>query len=319
MNGSEDRIDLRVIGSTLAADGVLVLDLAAADGGVLPSWAPGAHIEVYLTDDLTRHYSLCPSPGVDRWRIAVLLERDGRGGSRFVHEVVSVGSSLTASTPRNHFPLVSAQEYLFIAGGIGITPLLAMMSEVACTSTPWRLVYGGRQRQAMAFAHGLEQAYPDNVSVLPQDEGGLLDLVGLLGAASAETAIFACGPPSMLDAVHAATSELALERVHVERFSGAGAVSTPPSPARSFELVLGRSGTAVTVGSDESIVDALEQVGVRVTTSCREGICGSCETKVLAGTPLHRDSVLSEDERSAGATMMVCVGGALSPSLTLDV
>ncbi|HTJ69744.1 MAG TPA: PDR/VanB family oxidoreductase [Actinospica sp.] len=307
-----------VVGArTEAADGVVALTLVPADGGPLPEWTPGAHIDLQLTETLTRQYSLCGDPADrDAWRIAVLREPAGRGGSAYVHDSLAVDSTVPISAPRNNFQLQPAPRYLFIAGGIGITPLLPMIAEAEAAGADWTLLYGGRTRASMAFTDELAR-YGEKVRFRPQDEHGLLDLADYLGLVQHGALIYACGPEPMLKAVASACDHWPPTALHVERF--APIELAEPVRGDSFEVVLARSGKTVTVGPDRSILEALEIEGVNVLSSCREGTCGTCETDVLEGEPEHRDSLLTPAERAANETMFICVSRCLGAQLTLDL
>ncbi|MCE0764864.1 PDR/VanB family oxidoreductase [Pseudonocardia kujensis] len=279
------------------ADGVVELELSGPD---LPDWTPGSHIDLHLAPGLVRQYSLC-GPG---FRIAVLREADGRGGSAFVHDRLAVGDQVEVGGPRNHFPLVAASRYLFVAGGIGITPILPMIEAAKAAGADWRLLYGGRSRESMAYLDRLGGDPRVIVQV-----GGLLGLrAAVADAPGAE--VYGCGPAPMLDALLEVCPA-----AHVERF-------TPVAldlPERPFEAVLERSGVTVLVPAGTSLLAAIEAGGVDVVQSCREGTCGTCETVVLAGEPEHRDSVLDEADREAGDVMMICVSRARGPRLVLDL
>jgi ferredoxin-NADP reductase len=218
--------------------------------------------------------------------------------------------------PRNNFPLVGASRYLFIAGGIGITPILTMIREADASGADWRLVYGGRTRASMAFLDELA-AYGDRISVLPQDETGLLDLAGLLGSPLPGTKVYCCGPEPLLAAVEQACSAWPSDSLHVERF-----VARPlsePVLKEPFDVYLAQSDLTISVSPDTSILDAVLEAGVPVLSSCAEGTCGSCETTVLEGKPDHRDSVLDEEARRAGDCMMICVSRSCTKRLVLDL
>jgi ferredoxin-NADP reductase len=313
-----DTTRLLVRGLRLAADRVLELELADPAGEPLPEWEPGAHVDVLLADGLVRQYSLCGDPA-DRsvWRLAVLREEAGRGGSAYVHTVLRPGDVVEVRGPRNNFPLVPAEHYLFVAGGIGITPILPMVARAAASGATFRVVYGGRSRVSMAFLGELA-GYGDRVDVVPQDERGLLDVAGELAACPAGTAVYCCGPEPLIAAVEAAGADLPPGSLHRERFAAA-----PPTedaePGAEFEVELASSGEVLTVGPDQSVLEALEEAGVPVLSSCREGICGTCETGVLSGTPEHRDLLLSDEEKAEGNTMLVCVSRACSRRLVLDL
>lgn len=299
------------------AERVLSLELERADGGELPPWSPGAHIDVHLPGAIIRQYSLCGTPtDRRRWRIAVLLEENSRGGSRAVHEVVRPGDELEVTGPRNNFPLLEADRYLFVAGGIGITPLLPMVGRADAMGADWRLAYGGRTRAGMAFADELCQRFGDRVSVVPQDELGLLELDDLLAGVAPDARVYCCGPEPLLTAVE---ERCPAGQLHVERFTARAQTSTGTNHESEFEVVLQGSGRRFRVQAGQSILEAMEAEGIAAPNSCREGICGTCETKVLDGIPDHRDSLLSEEERAANQTMMICVGRALSDRIVLDL
>ena len=296
-----------------AADGVLALTLRHPLGEQLPQWEPGAHIDVVLGPGLERQYSLCGDPA-DRtaWRIAVLREPTGRGGSAHVHEQLGQGDKVGVRGPRNHFALRPAPRYRFIAGGIGITPILPMLAAAEAEGAEWTLLYGGRTRESMAFTEELSR-YGDRVTVAPQDETGLLDLPSVLDGVPEGTLVYCCGPGPLLDAVE---ERCPAGLLHVERFTPK---EQPAAENTEFEVELAQTGTTVTVAPDVSVLDAVRASGVEVLFSCTEGTCGTCETDVLDGTPDHRDSVLTDEEREAGETMMICVSRCRGKKLVLDL
>lgn len=296
-----------------AAEGVLALTLRHPLGEPLPAWEPGAHIDVVLGPDLERQYSLCGDPA-DRsaWRIAVLREPEGRGGSAYVHGQLGQGDKVRVRGPRNHFALRSAPRYRFVAGGIGITPILPMLAAAEAAGAEWTLLYGGRTRESMAFVAELER-YGDRVTVAPQDETGLLDLPSVLDALPDGTLVYCCGPGALLDAVEERCPAGAL---HIERFQPKEQLSGEDT---EFEVELAQSGRTLTVPPGVSVLDTVREAGVEVLFSCTEGTCGTCETDVLDGTPDHRDSVLTDEEREAGETMMICVSRCRGKRLVLDL
>jgi ferredoxin-NADP reductase len=319
---AELETEARVAAKREAADGVVALTLRGADDRPLPAWEAGAHVDLVLGGAPTRQYSLCGDPADHTaYRLGVLRDADGRGSSRFVHDRLAVGDAVRVRGPRNNFPVHPSPRYLFLAGGIGITPLLPMIRAAEAAGADWRLVYGGRRRASMAFLDELAQ-YGERVSVRPQDETGLLDLDSLLGTPEADTLVYCCGPEALLAAVEqrcAAGTPGGWPRgsLHVERFAPRPQDGTAPDEA--FEVVLQRSDVTVTVPPDRSILSVVEEAGVGVLSSCAEGTCGTCETAVLAGTPDHRDSVLSDEEREANDCMMICVSRARTDRLVLDL
>ncbi|GAB2810609.1 PDR/VanB family oxidoreductase [Lentzea nigeriaca] len=298
------------------ADGVVLLTLRHPDDHPLPAWTPGAHVDLELAGDLVRQYSLCGDPHDDTvLQVAVLREPDGRGGSQHVHDVLQAGQLIEVHGPRNHFALVEAERYVFIAGGIGITPILPMIAEVAAAGHDWRLVYGGRTRSSMAFLDELEPL--GQVEIRPQDEYGLLDLAAVLGEPVSGTAVYCCGPEGLLTAVEQHCAKWPAGTLHVERF--APKPDAGQGPRHEFEVELAQSGKVLRVEADESVLEVVERAGVPVLSSCQEGTCGTCETIVLAGTPDHRDSILTAEERETGDAMMICVSRSRSPRLVLDL
>lgn len=303
-----------------AADGVAVIRLRQPDGSELPEWSPGAHVDLMLTPDTTRQYSLCGDPR-DRstWQVGVLREPEGRGGSAIVHDTLGVGDSVAVRGPRNHFQLEPSANYLFIAGGIGITPILAMARQAHRTGASWNLIYGGRSRSTMAFAEELTTRFAGHVTLHPQDEVGHIDLDRLLSEVRPDTLIYTCGPAPLLDAVTDRCNHYGWPTgaLHLERF--APKEMHEPERAGAFEVELSLSGQTITVTPDESILDAVTKCGIQVLSSCIEGTCGTCETAVTSGIVDHRDSVLTEDEQAANDTMMICVSRANCPKLVLEL
>lgn len=311
---------LVVLDKSAEADGVVSLVLARPDGARLPDWEPGAHIDVTLGSGHTRQYSLCG----DRWdparyRIAVLREPDGRGGSAFVHDQLVPGATLAPGGPRNNFPMVPSARYVFIAGGIGITPVLPMIVQAELVGAQWTLLYGGRRRRSMAFLDELAGYPRGRVRVVAQDEAGLLPLGEVLGEPRDDTVVYCCGPGSLLTAVGEQVERAGWEphRLRTERF--AVTEVAPPVRDEPFELELARTGVTVTVPPSESVLDAARRAGATALSSCGQGVCGTCETAVLQGDVDHRDSLLGADDRAAGDAMFPCVSRAAGDRLVLDL
>jgi ferredoxin-NADP reductase len=312
-----ERLKVRVSDVADVAEGVHLLRLIDLDGRELPAWQPGAHIDVQLPSGVVRQYSLCGSPA-DRsaYEIAVLREPEGRGGSEEIHTAVLAGTELVISGPRNRFPLHDAARYIFVGGGIGITPLLPMIEEVDRRGREWQLFYGGRSRGTMAFQERLA-LWPDSVAIQPQDEFGLLDLSSILRP-QADTLVYCCGPEPLLEAVSERCQAWWPEgTLHLERFA-AGQPTPTDGEATPFSVQLGLEGPVLEVPADRSVLDVLLDAGADVLFSCQEGTCGTCEVSVLAGRPDHKDPLLSPEERAAGR-MLICVSRSLDPRLVLDI
>jgi ferredoxin-NADP reductase len=307
-----DTVELTVADRREEAAGVVSLTLRRTDGGALPDWQPGAHVDLLLAEGLERQYSLCGTPGGDQWRIAVLREPNGRGGSEFVHTRLRPGDRVRARGPRNHFPLEPAPGLRFVAGGIGITPILPMLAAASAASADWSLLYGGRSGASMAFTGELTRRHPaDRVTLVT----GRLPLDSYLDGLRPGELVYACGPEPLLEAVRSRVPAAALR---LERFT-APAADTGGDAA--FTVELARSGLLLTVPPGRSILQTVQQAGVAVLYSCTEGTCGTCETDILSGEADHRDCVLTDEERAANETMMICVSRCRTPGgrLTLDL
>jgi ferredoxin-NADP reductase len=308
--------EVRVAAKEERAEGVVALTLKALDGAPMPAWTPGAHVDLVLGAGLpNRQYSLCGNVDeLGAYRLGILRDAQGGGGSRHVHDRLEAGDVVRVRGPRNNFALAPSPRYLFIAGGIGITPILPMIA--AAGGADWRLVYGGRTRASMAFLDELA-AYGDRVSVCPQDEVGLLDLATLLGTPEPDTLVYCCGPEPLLAAVEERCAEWPSAALHLERF--AARPLSAPVRAEAFDVELRRSGVTLTVPPERSILEVVEAAGVGVLSSCAEGTCGTCETGVLAGEPDHRDSVLTADERATNDCMLICISRSCGARLVLDL
>ncbi|MFE5142127.1 PDR/VanB family oxidoreductase [Streptomyces fagopyri] len=305
--------ELVVAQREFVAAGVIALTLRHPLGEELPHWRPGAHIDVVLGPGRERQYSLCGDPADRRaWRIAVLREPHGRGGSSYLHERVGAGDRIRVRGPRQHFALTPAPRYRFVAGGIGITPILPMLAAAQAAGARWTLLYGGRTRESMAFVAELSR-YGDRVTIAPQDESGPLDLDSVLRGIPEGTLVYCCGPGPLLDAMQ---ERCPAGSLHVERFRPK---AEEHAAEGEFEVVLARSGRTLTVPADASVLDTVRGAGVEVLFSCAEGTCGTCETDVLEGIPDHRDTVLTDAERAAGESMLICVSRCRGKRLVLDL
>ncbi|MEU6034436.1 cytochrome P450 [Actinomadura sp. NPDC047616] len=315
--------DMVVTSVERAADDVVALTLAHPGGAEPPAWRPGAHLEFRLPSGRVRQYSLCGDPA-DRahYRVAVLRETGGRGGSEELHALAAPGVTLRVRGPRNHFPLVAADDYLFLAGGIGVTPILAMVREAVSRNADLRVVYGGRTRTSMAFRDELAALAGDRLRLVPQDEQGVPDLRAVLAGVGPGTAVYCCGPAGMIAAAERACAGLGLsDRLHVERFTGDDVPEVPFDPSRNteFEVHLARTGRTLRVPADRRLIEVVREAVPGLSYDCEKGYCGACETRVLGGEPEHRDSLLTPEERAAGRTMMICVGRCASSRLVLDL
>ncbi len=296
---------------------IVELKLAHTENVPLPGWEPGAHLEIVLPSGLVRHYSLCGDPQDSVYTIAVLKEPESRGGSIEIHDAIEVGTILTIRGPKNHFPLVMSDHTAFIAGGIGITPLLPMMRELSAQGKSWELHYGGKSLAALAYLDALQLMGGQQISIYLKDETRRVPVKEVIEKLPEKTVVYVCGPESMIDEVEAESKEKGLD-VKLERFGSSGVPITHEGDT-AFEVTLQRSGTTLTVAADQRLIDVVRSVVPSVPFSCEEGYCGSCETGVLEGEPDHRDSILSSDEKEANDCMMICVGRACSPRLVLDI
>ncbi|MBB3219587.1 PDR/VanB family oxidoreductase [Pseudoduganella umbonata] len=315
---NSQQIAVRVQAMRYEAAGIVSVELVPPQGGELPAFEAGAHIDLHLPNGVVRSYSLWNPPQErHRYVIGVLHDRNSRGGSRYVHEQLRVGAAITIGAPRNNFPLdVAAAHTVLVAGGIGITPILGMLRELQRLGKSVELLYCARSRSEAAFADAL--AAEEGVRVhFDGEAGGPPDLRGFLAAKSPADHFYCCGPTPMLNAFESTCAELGLPNVHIERFAPAEpAVATQGS---AYECQLARSQKLILVPPGKSLLDALLEAGADVDHSCREGVCGSCETAVLDGMPEHRDGVLTKAERESGKTMMVCVSGCKGRRLVLDL
>ena len=319
-----DLIDVIVERVQDEARGIKSYELAATDGGLLPPYGPGAHIDLNLADKLVRSYSLTrpmPGEGARRYHIAVNLDPRSRGGSTHLHNAVKTGTPLRISAPRNHFPLVEdASLSLLIAGGIGITPLWCMAQRLSALGRPWVVHYACRTREAAAFAPEIAQLSESGLGefhLWADDEHGgkPLDITSVVRRAPVEAHLYCCGPGPMLGAFRDAAGGEASDRVHLEYFRPAESAK----PVGGFTVELARSGVSVEVAEGCSILDALMMRGIDAPYSCCEGLCGTCETRVLEGIPDHRDSLLSDKAKAANQSVIICVSGSLSRRLVLDL
>ncbi|KWI60341.1 PDR/VanB family oxidoreductase [Burkholderia cenocepacia] len=298
-------------------------EFVSDDGSPLPGFTAGAHIDVHLPGGLVRQYSLCNHPAqADRYQIAVLRDAEGRGGSRAIHDAVRQGDTVRISAPRNHFPLATrAAHHLLLAGGIGVTPILSMAERLSSSGEPFAMHYCARSTERMAFVERIAaSAFRDRVR-LHVDDGEpaqRFDLAAVLAAAPAGTHLYVCGPRGFMDAVlnEARARNWAEERLHYEFFSGVVETSAADRP---FQVRIASSGRVIDVPAECTVVAALAANGVDVLTSCEQGVCGTCLTRVLDGEPEHRDSYLTDDEKAAGDQFLPCCSRSRSAMLVLDL
>jgi vanillate O-demethylase ferredoxin subunit len=313
---------LRVHAATWEAEGIHSYELRDPEGGELPPFTAGAHIDLHLANGMVRSYSLVNSQD-ERRRYVVAVQRDraSRGGSTWLHDKLKIGDIVTIAGPRNNFVLAEdAPQSLFIAGGIGITPLWCMIQRLTALAKPFTLYYCVRTRKEAAFREPIAavatQPGAKIVFNFDGEPGGkMLDIAAVVKEAASDTHLYCCGPLPMLGAFEEATKDLPRERVHVEYFTAKEA----PAAEGGFTVVLAKSGKSFVIAPGKTILETLNDAGLNVPCSCLEGVCGTCETRVLEGVPDHRDVVLTDAERKANKTMMICCSGSKSEKLVLDL
>lgn len=317
--------ELRVSRMTWEAEGILSLHLTRIESDdPLPAWEPGAHIDVYVPDGSTRQYSLCGDPAdLSSYQIAVLREPEGRGGSAFIHDSLRVGDRLLVTRPKQSFALEEASCYALVAGGVGITPMMAMAEHLAREGRPFHLTYGGRTVDSMAFRSRLG-ALGGHVTFLAEDEDGRPDLESVVKELPEGGLVYVCGPLGLLRAVEAAAEAVHgpdHDIVRFELFSRAGVEvkEAVALDADSYELVLTESGHTLRLKPEANILETVLALGVEVENDCRDGICGSCLTSIRAGTVDHRDLVLTKREQAAMDRMLICVSRPTCPRLELEL
>lgn len=317
--------EVRVSRMQWESEGVLSLRLTRIESDdPVPGWEPGDHIDVYVPDGTTRQYSLCGDP-TDRshWEIAVLREESGRGGSTYIHDELRVGDRLLVTRPKNTFALEDAPYHALVAGGIGITPMMAMAEHLAREDRPFHLTYGGRTTDSMAFRERLA-ALGERVDFLAEDEQGRPDLEAVVRELPADGLVYVCGPLGLLQAVQAAAEAVHgpdQDIVRFELFSREGLepIVGQGLDADDYELVLSRSGHTLRLDPEDSILEKALALGIDVENDCREGICGSCVTPIISGEVDHRDLVMTKKEHAAMKEMMICVSRTTCARLELDL
>jgi ferredoxin-NADP reductase len=310
------KIEVRVRSMTLEAPGVMSLELTASDGSALPPFEPGAHIDLHLPGGILRQYSLWGDPAdPSHYRVGIRAVGGGLS-SNFVHRKLRPGELLTVSAPRNNFPLVDASRYVFVAGGIGITPLIPMMRAASAAGKPWTLLYCNKRDADAPFLREI-RSLGGKVVMHSSQAGTRLDVAQALSKPQPGTAVYCCGPEGLMTAVEETTAGWPEGSVHFEWFAPRSRPSDEVSG--SFEIVCEQSALTLTVPPDKSVLATLNDAGIEVPCSCQQGVCGTCEVRVLSGEVDHRDSILSSAERAANESMMTCVSRARSARLILDI
>lgn len=311
---------VRVHSITHAADGVLFFDLRPADGHALPAFDAGAHVSLHLPGGMIRSYSLMNRPDErHRYLLGIKREEAGRGGSAWLHDVARVGTVIAVDPPLNHFALDErAAHSVLFAGGIGITPLWSMVQRLQDLGASWELHFRARSRVSAVLVEelGMPSLRP-YVHLGFSDEPGArrLDMARIVAAAPTGAHFYCCGPAPMVDSFQTACAGIDPSRVHFEYFASKEA----PATEGGYSVRLARSGKVIPVLPGRTILDSLQACGVAVPSSCQQGVCGACETRVIAGTPDHRDLVLSDAEKATGQTMMICCSGSLTAVIELDL
>jgi vanillate O-demethylase ferredoxin subunit len=322
MTSTSGTIEVRVAARHNEADGICSYELVPTRGGALPAFEAGAHVDVHLPNNLIRQYSLCNAPGeTRRYQIGVLRDADSRGGSEAMHDHIDVGSVLTISEPKNHFPLVEAKRTLLLAGGIGVTPILAMAETLAARGAAFEMHYCARSPEKAAFKQRLGESHLRDLVHFHYDSGDAaqkLDMAALLANPAPDTHLYVCGPQGFISYVldTAKAQGWPTAQLHVEYFSAAAVDASGDQP---FDVKLASSGKVVTVQPGQTVIKVLLDAGVEVPYSCEEGVCGTCLTRVLEGVPDHRDMYLTEEEQAANDQFTPCCSRSKSKMLVLDL
>jgi tetrachlorobenzoquinone reductase len=315
-------IEARVAEITTVARETNVYTLRRVDGGALPPYRPGAHIDLHLPNGMVRQFSLVvPNADPASYIVGVKRDENSRGGSRYIIDQMKVGDEIKISAPRNNFPLVEDAEHVTLfAGGIGITPIWCMVQQLNALGRPWKLYYACRSRADMAFVEKLE-TFDGKLRHLHFDDeaGGVLDMAAAIAETPQNAHIYCCGPNPMLKAFEAATAGRPRNLVHVEYFTPKEEAAGEETKLGGFWVELAKSGEEYFIPEGKKVLEVLYEAGVDVDYSCELGICGACETKVISGTPIHHDSVLSEEEQASNEKVMICCCGCATERLVLDM
>lgn len=315
-------LQVRVRTKTVEAEGVCSFELVADHGGPLPAFSAGAHIDVHIAPGLIRQYSLCnASSERDRYRIAVLLEPQSRGGSSGMHEKIQVGDLVRISNPKNHFELTLANHSLLLAGGIGVTPILSMAQTLHSIDKEFEMHYCGRSKDRMAFLSEIgDSAFANHVKIHTDDGPPELkfNTDRILAKPSMDTHLYVCGPSGFMDYVLATARRhgWSEEQLHREYFAGTDTKQSSDTP---FEVRIASSGRTYQIPADKSVIDVLTSNGIDISFSCESGVCGTCLTGLLEGTPDHRDTFLTDAERAVNNQFTPCCSRAKSPLLVLNI
>jgi ferredoxin-NADP reductase len=310
-------IDVRLTAIRYAARDTHLYEFRRPDGRPLPAYDPGSHIDLHLPNGLIRQYSLIvakPDPGI--YTLGIKRDPASRGGSRYIHDELRVGKTVAISAPRNNFPLKEdARHVIFVAGGIGITPIWCMVQRLQQLGRSWQLHYSCRSRADMAFLDALEGMAPADFHFDDESMGKFLDIAGIVAQAPKDAHLYCCGPTPMLNAFEAATTDWPREQIHVEYFTA----KAEPAKQGGFTVELARSAREFFIPEGKTILEVLLDEGVDVDYSCELGICGACEQRVISGLPEHRDAILTEEEQAENKRVMICCAGCKSDRLVLDL
>lgn len=331
INTPTDALQVRVRSITDLGGGINAYEVVPLDGIALPPFTAGAHIDLYFRDGRVRQYSLCSDPAeTHRYVFAVQKEESGRGGSKAIHDIVHAGRVLRISVPRNNFRLrEDAAHHVLIAGGIGITPIVAMIRRLLATGASFEVHYGARSLEKLALREELTTlGLGDRLHIYIDggDPARGMQLRDIVAGAQAHAHFYCCGPAPLMSGLKAATSNSFSNTVHFEHFAAAVPVSAVPSQLMTveadtsgvgFKIKLARNGKTFDVPDDKSIVDVLRENGVQVATSCEAGLCGTCRTIYLEGEPEHNDFVLDDEERRH--QVLICCARSRTPTLVLDL
>lgn len=312
-----ERIDVRLVAIRWLAEDIHAFELMRPDGKSLPPAEAGAHIDIELPNGMTRQYSLVNADAAtDRYILGIKNDPASRGGSRSMFEELRVGQTLTISAPRNNFPLApGATHHVLIAGGIGITPIYAMVQKLRDTGASFELHYAARSRGQLAFLEDLGSDPSSHIHADDENDGALLDIAAIVAAAPDGSHFYCCGPTPMIESFTQATRDIDNTRLHLEHFTPVAEADT----SGGFIVELARSGKQIAIPEGRTILETLRDAGLDLPSSCEEGVCGTCETRVISGIPDHRDSILFDDERAANNVMMICCSGSKSDKLVLDL